>query len=97
MVDLDLQIKSIQDKLQQLLRQQSALQKENQKLKRDLEKAVADKDEKEQSLQAIHQQVDALKLGSGNNLLNDTEKNALSKRIDGYLKEIDKCLALLNT
>jgi regulator of replication initiation timing len=40
MVDLDLQIKSIQDKLQQLLRQQSLLQKENQKLKKDLEKAT---------------------------------------------------------
>ena len=32
MVDLDLQIKSIQDKLQQLLRQQSVLQKENLRL-----------------------------------------------------------------
>ncbi|MES2372334.1 MAG: hypothetical protein V4557_07130 [Bacteroidota bacterium] len=95
MVDLDLQIKNIQDKLQQLLRQQALLQKENQKLKKDLEKAMLDNGEKEQSLQAIRQQVDVIKMGSGN--LNDAEKNALSKRIDGYLKEIDKCLALLNT
>jgi len=96
MLDLDLQIKSIQDKLQQLLKQQSLLQKENQKLKKDLERAIAENTEKEQSLRAMHQQVDALKLGSGS-LLNETEKNALGKRIDGYLKEIDKCLALLNT
>ncbi|NCI48845.1 hypothetical protein GWC95_02855 [Sediminibacterium roseum] len=96
MVDLDLQIKSIQDKLQQLLKQQAMLQKENQRLKKELEKAVADNEAKERSLQAINHQVDALKLGSGN-LLNETEKNALSKRIDGYLREIDKCLALLNT
>ena len=39
--------------------------------------------------------MDVVKLGSGN--LNEAEKNALSKRIDVYLKEIDKCLALLNT
>jgi regulator of replication initiation timing len=95
MVDLDLQIKSIQDKLQQLLRQQSLLQKENQKLKKDLEKATVVSEEKERALQAIRQQVDVLKLGSGS--LNEAEKNALGKRIDGYLKEIDKCLALLNT
>lgn len=95
MVDLDLQIKNIQDKLQQLLRQQALLQKENQKLKKDLEKVKQDNGEKEQSLQAIRQQVDVIKMGSGN--LNDTEKIALGKRIDGYLKEIDKCLALLNT
>ncbi|MDB5209781.1 MAG: hypothetical protein JWQ30_608 [Sediminibacterium sp.] len=95
MVDLDLQIKNIQDKLQQLLKQQALLQKENQKLKKDLEKAMLDNGEKEQSLQAIRQQVDVIKMGSGN--LNDAEKTALGKRIDGYLKEIDKCLALLNT
>jgi regulator of replication initiation timing len=95
MVDLDLQIKNIQDKLQQLLRQQALLQKENQKLKKDLDKAILDNGEKEQSLQAVRQQVDVIKMGSGN--LNDVEKNALGKRIDGYLKEIDKCLALLNT
>jgi regulator of replication initiation timing len=95
MVDLDLQIKSIQDKLQQLLKQQVLLQKENQKLKKDLEKSINENVEKEQSLQAIRQQVDVLKLGSGK--LDEVEKNALGKRIDGYLKEIDKCLALLNT
>jgi len=94
MVDLDLQIKSIQDKLQQLLKRQGVLQKENQKLKKDLEKALSVTEEKEQILQAIQQQMDVLKLGSGS--LNDEEKNALSKRIDVYLKEIDKCLSLLN-
>ena len=95
MVDLDLQIKSIQDKLQQLLKQQALLYRENQKLTKELEKSTAVNDEKERSLQVIRQQVDVLKLGSGN--LNDAEKNALGKRIDVYLKEIDKCLALLNT
>ncbi len=95
MVDLDLQIKSIQEKLQQLLKQQGLLQKENQKLKKDLDKALSVTEEKEQTLQAIQQQMDVLKLGSGS--LNEEEKNALSKRIDVYLKEIDKCLSLINT
>jgi regulator of replication initiation timing len=95
MVDLELQIKSIQDKLQQLLKQQALLQKENLKLKKELDKSSAIHEEKERSLQAVRQQMDVLKLGSGN--LTEDEKNALGKRIDGYLKEIDKCLALLNT
>jgi chromosome segregation ATPase len=95
MDDLSLQIKNIQDKLQQLLKQQVLLQKENQRLKKELEKAGTLTGEKEQALHALQQQVDVLKMGSGN--LSETEKNALGKRIDGYLKEIDKCLALLNT
>lgn len=95
MVELDLQIKAIQDKLQQLLKQHQLLQKENGKLKKELEKAQMLNGEKEQGLQSLKQQVDVLKLGSGN--LDAAEKNALGKRIDTYLKEIDKCLALLNT
>jgi hypothetical protein len=95
MVDLDLQIKSIQDKLQQLLRQQAVLHKENQRLKKDLEKATGINEEKQALVQALQQQMDVLKLGSGT--MDEAEKNALGKRIDVYLKEIDKCLALLNT
>lgn len=95
MVNLDQQIKSIQDKLQQLLKQQVLLQKENQQLKKELEKAMALNEEKQNLVVSLQQQVDAVKLGSGS--LNEVEKAALSKRIDGYLKEIDQCLALLNT
>ncbi len=95
MVDLDLQIRNIQDKLQLLLRQQSVLQRENQRLKKDLDKALSLLEEKEQFIQSLQQKVDTLKLGAGN--LDEAEKHALGKRIDIYLKEIDKCLALLNT
>jgi shikimate kinase len=95
MVDLDLQIKSIQDKLQQLLKQQAMLYKENQRLKKELEKVSLLNEEKQALVQALQQQMDVLKLGSGT--MDEAERNALGKRIDVYLKEIDKCLALLNT
>lgn len=95
MVDLDSQIKRIQEKLQVLLKQQSLLHKENLRLKKELEKAMTGNAEKQELLQVLQQQVDTLKLGSGS--LNESEKQSLGKRIDGYLKEIDKCLAILNT
>ena len=95
MVDLDLQIKSVQEKLQQLLKQQSILQRENQRLQKELEKAGLQNQEKQTVMQSLQQQMDVAKLGTDN--LTEEEKKALSKRIDGYLKEIDKCFALLNT
>lgn len=95
MTDPSLQIKNIQDKLQQLLKKQALLQKENQRLKKEIEKTNEISAEKEQALLAMQQQLDVLKMGTGT--LSETDKNALGKRIDGYLKEIDKCLALLNT
>ncbi len=94
MVELELQIKHIQEKLQLLLRQQQLLLKENQKLKKELERATVLGQEKEAVSQSLQQQVDALKLGGSSR--SEEERAVLEKRIDTYLKEIDKCLALLN-
>ncbi len=95
MLDLDLHIKNIQEKLQQLLRNQQVLVKENQRLMKELEKSKQLLSEKEATVAALRQQLDALKLST--TARSPEEKALLEKRINGYLKEIDKCLALLNT
>jgi len=95
MLDLDLHIKNIQEKLQQLLRNQQVLVKENQRLTKELEKSKQSLLEKEETVAMLRQQLDALKLGT--TAQSPEEKAMLEKRINGYLKEIDKCLALLNT
>jgi len=95
MADLSIQIKNIQEKLQQLLKQQVLLQKENQQLRKEIVSLQERNAEKQSLLQELQNQLDAAKLGGAS--LGETEKAALEKRIDGYLKEIDKCLALLNT
>ncbi len=94
MADLDIQLKNIQEKLQQLLRQYQVLQKENLQLKETLQQArlaYVDKDEK---LKQVQEQLDVLQLSSSNR--SAAERKALEKRIDSYLKEIEKCLSLLN-
>lgn len=87
-------LKSIQAKLQQVLKQYQLLQKENLQLKKELARSQAHNQEKSEQLQALQQQVDVLKLGVKG--WNEQEKAELEKRIDVYLKEIDKCIALLN-
>ncbi len=95
MVEISVQIKAIQEKLQLLLRQQQLLQKENQKLKKDLEKMQTEKLQKESDLQGLIQQLETVKIGGGSQW-SPSEKLLMEKRIDGYLKEIEKCLLLLN-
>jgi hypothetical protein len=95
MIEPASQIQNIQDKLQLLLKQQAVLLKENLRLKKELERSQSIASEKEEALSRIQEQVDVLKMGSGN--ISEAERTALGKRIDGYLKEIDKCLAMLNT
>jgi FtsZ-binding cell division protein ZapB len=93
-VDIDARLKTIQAKLQQVLKQYQLLQKENAQLKKELSRSQQHISERAAQLQTLQQQVDVLKLGAGG--WNDHEKAELEKRIDVYLKEIDKCIALLN-
>lgn len=95
MVDLELHIKAVQDKLQLLLKNHHVLVRENQRLQKELEKSQQQLLQRDEHVHSLQQQIDALKLGTS--AQSPAEKALLEKRINGYLKEIDKCLALLNT
>lgn len=94
MEEISVQMKSIQEKLQVLLKQQQLLQKENQKLKKDLEKLQTENLQKETDLSGMIHQLESAKIGGSQ--WNPADKILMEKRIDGYLKEIEKCLLLLN-
>jgi hypothetical protein len=94
MEEISVQIKAIQEKLQVLLKQQQLLQKENQKLKKDLEKMQIEKLQKESDFEGLIHQFESLKMGGSQ--WSPADKILMEKRIDGYLKEIEKCLLLLN-
>lgn len=86
-------LKSKQDKLQQLLKNYIAMQKENTKLKEELTDAQQKATAQQRITDELKQQVSILKLSSGE--MNEAEKKEFEKRINGYLKEIDRCIALL--
>ncbi|MBC7589341.1 MAG: hypothetical protein H7178_13385 [Chitinophagaceae bacterium] len=91
---IDQQLASIKNKLQHLLKQYLLLQKENQHLKNELEKSKTSSFSKTEHLENLQAKVDVLQLA--NKGLSNDEKQALQKRIDRYLKEIEQCIALLN-
>jgi chromosome segregation ATPase len=91
---IDIQLKSIQQKLQQLLKEYQNVQKENLQLKKELEKAKSSDTSKADQIQNLQGKIAALQLST--NDWTAEEKVQLEKRIDTYLKEIDKCLSLLN-
>jgi chromosome segregation ATPase len=86
-------LKRIQDKLQQLLKQYSFLQKENNRLKEEWEKTKKQVSNHQQTISILKQQVEVLKLNAGE--MNEADKKDFEKRINSYLKEIDRCIALL--
>jgi regulator of replication initiation timing len=89
------QLLGIQQKLQLLLKKQDALQKENSQLKAELEKLRSNTSSQAEEIQKLKQQLTVKNLQTGN--WSDDEKKELEQKINSYLKEVDKCLNLLNT
>ena len=90
----DVQIKRIQEKIQVLLKRHGDLQKENSELKKEVERLSVQSTQQLRSIETLKQQVEVLKVSSGT--WNDNDKKDFEKRISQYVREIDKCIALLS-
>ena len=91
---LDTQIKIINDKLQQLLKKSTSLQKENEDLYRELGVLKEKEKEYKSTIDAINQKVNILKAATGN--MTEADQKELEKRINQYVKDIDKCIGMLS-
>jgi len=87
-------LRRIQDKLQLLLKQYEAVQKENKKLKEELGSSRQQAVLQQETIEKLKQQVEILKLNSGE--MNEADKKQFEKRINAYLKEIDRCIVMLS-
>ena len=94
MSKLEANIKSINEKLQQLIKKHASLKKENDHLKTELNILKEKEVEYKYSLHELEQKVSILKVSTGE--MNETDKKDFEKRINQYLKEIDKCITLLS-
>lgn len=86
-------LKRIHDKLQLLLKEHVALQKENSRLREELHEAREKIKDHQKNADELRQQVSILKVSTGE--MSEADKKEFEKRINGYLKEIDRCIALL--
>ena len=86
-------IDSIEGKLSLLLSRIKTEKKENERLKKELEEKTRDWEEQKKKAEQLSLQ---LELSSAtDNGESQSNKAALEKRINEYIKEIDRCIALL--
>lgn len=90
---VDQQFNIINDKLQQLLKQQGRLKKDNERLREELQKCRETETNYQQKIDELSQQISILKLAGGD--MNDKDKREFEKKINQYIREIDKCIAFL--
>ncbi|MBA2330822.1 MAG: hypothetical protein H0V91_14530 [Flavisolibacter sp.] len=93
-MSLDNQFNIIYEKLQQLLKQHHKLKRENEQLKKDLQEQKDSEMQAQQKMEYLQQQISILKLAGGD--MNEADKKEFEKKINNYIKEIDKCIAFLS-
>ena len=84
----------IKNKLQLLLKQYQFLEKENTRLSDTVKKLIQQKEMDDRHLDSYYQEISLLKASLGK--LNEKDKKEFEKRINLYLKDIDKCIELLS-
>jgi septal ring factor EnvC (AmiA/AmiB activator) len=94
MTQQEKQLKQIHEKLQQLLKQYQSLQKENSKLKLEIQEFKSNQNNHTEELDRLRQRTQILQ--SSKTEMSVEEKKAFEKRLNNYVKEIDRCIALLN-
>ena len=91
---VDQQFNIVSDKLQQLSKQYQRLQKENERLKEEVQQCQKNETEMQQRMEELQQQITILKLASGE--LNEKDRKDFEKKINQYIREIDKCISFLS-
>ena len=87
-------IERIRTKLQALLKDHQALQKENEKLRSEMGRKALIEQEMKEKTQQLEQQVNILKASTGQ--MDEASKKAFEKQLNHYIKEIDRCITMLS-
>ncbi|MBM3159174.1 MAG: hypothetical protein FJZ69_05385 [Bacteroidetes bacterium] len=93
MSTLQIDLERIQQKLQQLVQYQQKLRAENQVLREQVAKSVEEKEILAAQISQLQEQIGLLKLNNGT--LESQDKKEMEKKINQYIREIDRCIAQL--
>ncbi len=94
MNNIDEHINALHAKLQLLLKKYAAMQKENESLKKEVHQLRENEQKISEKINMLEMQSSILKASAGT--MEPAEKSKFERRINQYLKDIDKCIAILN-
>ncbi len=94
MEDITIHIGRIQAKMQELIKQYQSLQKLSIQQQETIQKLKTQEEVNQKKIRTLEEQQLILKSAAGE--LSTTDKKAFEQTINKYIKEIDKCIALLS-
>jgi GrpB-like predicted nucleotidyltransferase (UPF0157 family) len=94
MLNLQTSLQGLQEKLQVLIKNYVAMEKENQQLKAKLSQALENQDQLANQLKELETKLAAASMRQSN--MDPADKAKWIKQIDQYIKEIDHSIQNLN-
>lgn len=94
MKTIEEQTKDINKKLQQFIKRYAALQKENSILSREISECREKEKAEMEKINLLEMQTSILKASTGK--MNESEKMEFEKRINLYIRDLEKCMTMLN-
>ena len=94
MSQLETHISRINNKLQEVLKSYDALKKQNVQQTETIQVLTAEKNAQAQKIRLLEEQQYLLKSMAGK--LDEKEKKSFEQALGKYIREIDKCIAMLS-
>jgi len=94
MSNLEIHIKTVNEKLQKLLKKNTSLKKENDMLNAALAALKEKEKDYKATVETLRQRVNILQATTGD--IDKKDRKDLEKTIERYINEIDKCITILN-
>ncbi|MEP7166005.1 MAG: hypothetical protein ABI741_14985 [Ferruginibacter sp.] len=91
---IEVHINRINSKLQELLKKHASLAKESEQQKKIIQKLEQENELRESKIKALEQQQYILKAAAGK--MDEPDKKEFEQVINKYIREIDRCINLLN-
>lgn len=88
------QLKVISDKLQLLVKKFAAMNKENISLTTELDKIKLREKDFQKKFSYLEMETSILKASAGK--MDDKEKTTFEKQINQYIKDLERCMTMLN-
>ncbi len=95
-MDYNEKVDRVYKKAQQLAAAHGQLKEEHKRLKAEYDELLKLLKEQGQQIDEMEGKMKVLKVAKQLGTFPDEERNELKKKINEYIKEIDKCVALLN-
>ena len=93
--DVTAHFQELSQKLQQLLKQQEQLLREHEKCKQELAQLKNQNNTYWEEINGLKEQLAIVQTAAGS--MNEPDKKAFEKRLNQYIRDIDKVIAHLNT